>query len=163
MPIFMNYEGIKGQVVAKGFEGWIELNSAQMGVHRNVSTSSGHGGNREASTPSVSEIVVTKNQDVSSTDLFKASLAGEGKLAKIAFVKTSTDGKSFVKYLEVELTNTLITSYNISGHGGAAGDAPMESLSLNFTKITYTMTVSDDKNKTGAPSKASWDMQKGTH
>jgi len=163
MPIFMQYDGIKGQVKAPGFEGYIELNSAQMGVHRNVTTSSGHGGNREASTPSVSEIVVTKDQDAASSDLFKASLAGEGKKATIAFVKTSTDGKKYEKYLTIELENTLISSYNLSGHGGAAGSSPMESLSLNFTKITYTMTVSDEKNKVGTPSKASWDMQKGTH
>lgn len=163
MPIFMKYDGIKGQVKAPGFEGWIELNSCQMGVHRNVSTSSGHGGNREASTPAVSEIVCTKNQDASSADLFKAALAGEGKKVDIAFCKTSTDGKKYEKYMSVELENTLVSSYNLSGHGGPAGDSPMESLSLNFTKITYTMTVSDEKNKVGTPSKASWDMQKGTH
>ena len=37
------------------------------------------------------------------------------------------------------LQNTLISSYNVSGHGG--GDSrPTESLSINFTNITFEMS-----------------------
>jgi len=34
------------------------------------------------------------------------------------------------------LQNMLISSYSVSGHGGDNHDRPMESLSLNFAKIT---------------------------
>ena len=39
--------------------------------------------------------------------------------------------------LSVELENTLISSYSVSGSSAHANDRPMESLALNFTKITY--------------------------
>jgi type VI protein secretion system component Hcp len=60
-------------------------------------------------------------------------LNGKGKKVTIVFV--NNDG---VPYLSIELENTLISGYSISGHGGDSHDKPMESLSLNFTKITYS-------------------------
>ena len=39
------------------------------------------------------------------------------------------------------LQNTLISSYSVSGHGGGVTDSrPTESLSINFTKITFEMS-----------------------
>lgn len=160
MPIYMKYDGIDGQVTAAGFEKQIELQSCQMGVHRAVSAG-GHGGNREASTPSVSEIVVTKSQDGASADLFKAALFGEGKKVIITFCKTSTDGKSMQTYMVMTLENSLISSYSVSGHGGPGSDRPMESLSINFTKIEYKVVESDAKNKADKPKIAAWDLDKG--
>jgi hypothetical protein len=37
----------------------------------------------------------------------------------------------------------------------------MESLSLNFTKITYVTTHMDPSNKTGKPDRAMWDLAQG--
>lgn len=160
MPIYMKYEGVEGQVTAAGFEKQVELESCQVGVNRHISAG-GHGGNREASTPSISEIVVTKSQDSASTELFKASLFGEGKPCTISFCKTSTDGKTMQTYFVLTLTNTLVSSFSTSGHGGPGSDRPMESLSLNFTKIEWTYNASDDKNKAAKPSKASWNLAEG--
>ena len=39
--------------------------------------------------------------------------------------------------LSIELENTLISSYSVSGTGGDAAERPMESLALNFTKVEY--------------------------
>ena len=38
---------------------------------------------------------------------------------------------------------------------------PMESLSLNFTKVTYNTVKMDDKNGTSKPDRAMWDLQAG--
>jgi hypothetical protein len=38
MPIFMHFEGIEGNVTAKGYEKWIEVNSFQFGSGRGIST-----------------------------------------------------------------------------------------------------------------------------
>jgi hypothetical protein len=37
----------------------------------------------------------------------------------------------------------------------------MESLNLNFTKITYVTTLMDDKNSTGKPDRGMWDLAAG--
>jgi type VI secretion system secreted protein Hcp len=131
----MQYEDIKGDVTVPGFIGAIELQSAQIAPHRSVSQTTGRQGSREASAPNISEIIVTKNQDSASSSLFRASLMGEGKKVKIDFCKT--DNNVPVPYMTIELENTLISNYSISGSGGDSQSRPMESLSLNFTKITF--------------------------
>ena len=140
MPIYMGIfekphvldRKFRGEVKAKGYEGWIQLQSAQLGTNRHTTTPTGRGTNREAS--ATQDIVITKLQDSVSTALYKEALYGEGKLIVIAFVKE--DGTTSMTLV---LQNTLISSYNVSGHGG--GDSrPTESLSINFTKMTFEMS-----------------------
>ena len=159
MPIYMKYDGVDGAVTAAGFEKWIELDSCQLGVNRAIA--SGARGNRESSTPSFSDITVTKPQDKASTGLFTASLFGEGKKVNIAFTKTSTDGATQQKFLELTLENTLISTFSMSGHGGDASQQPSEMLALNFTKIEWKHTETDMKNKAATPAIASWDLASG--
>jgi type VI secretion system secreted protein Hcp len=89
----------------------------------------------------VSEIVVTKLQDSASTDLFRQSMWGEGATVQIDFVRALPDGKPEV-YMSITLENTLVSSFSVSGSGGA-GDKPMESLALNFTKVTYDVKTAN--------------------
>jgi type VI secretion system secreted protein Hcp len=131
MPIYLKYGDIKGEVKEPAHRGWIELMSVRWGVGRAINTP--EGASREGSAPSVSEIVVTKTQDSASTRLFNESLAGKGQKVVIEFVKDGT------VYLRLELTNTLVSGYSISG-GAREGRRPMESLSLNFTKIEFKQT-----------------------
>src|SRR5262245_60943385 len=112
MPIYMKYDGIDGSVTAEGHSKWIELQSCQLGVHRNIRNPTGVGANREASAPSVNEIVVTKTEDCASTSLFKAALWGEGKKVKIDFCKT--DQNKIEVYMQLELENTMVSSYTAS-------------------------------------------------
>jgi type VI secretion system secreted protein Hcp len=159
MPIYMKYDGVDGAVTAAGHEKWIELESCQLGVHRNVTSATGRGANREASVPAVSEIVVTKYQDCASSGLFRNSLWGEGKKVKIDFCKTDKD--KFEAFLQLELENTLVSSFSSSGHGGDSNARPMESLSLNFTKITFNSIAMDASNKTSKPDRIMWDLATG--
>ena len=43
----------------------------------------------------------------------------------------------------------------------SGGDRPMESLSLNFTKITYNNIGMGAANETGQPDRAEWDLSAG--
>ena len=141
MPIYMGIfekphvldRKFRGEVKAKGYEGWIQLQSAQLGTNRHTTTPTGRGTNREAS--ATQDIVITKLQDSVSTALYKEALRGEGKLIVIAFVKE--DGTS---YTTIVMQNTMISSYSVSGHGGVTDSRPTESLSLNFANITFEMS-----------------------
>jgi len=143
MPIYMGIfekphvldRKFRGEVKAKGYEGWIQLQSAQLGTNRNITTPTGRGTNREASAPATQEIVITKLQDSVSTALYRETLGGEGKLIVIAFVKE--DGTTSMTLV---LQNTLMSSYSVSGHGGVTDSRPTESLSINFTNITFEMS-----------------------
>jgi type VI secretion system secreted protein Hcp len=150
--IYMQIEGIDGNVTAEGYTNWIACGSLQYGIGRGISAPTGSDVDREASTPSVSEIVVTKEMDKASPKLFESALWGEGVKVKIHLVKTDK-GKP-EPFMTLELEDTLISGYSVS----SGGDRPSESLSLNFTKIIYEYTPMKDKNETGDPVKAGYDL-----
>jgi type VI secretion system secreted protein Hcp len=153
MPIFMHYDGVEGNVTAKGYEKWIEVQSFQFGSGRGISTPTGGSENREASAPSVSEVVVTKLMDKASPKLFEAGLIGnEGKMVKVVMTRT---GKELAELCMYKFENTLLSSYSVSSGGQGA---PMESLSLNFTKFEYSYTGSDVAGKDASKMKVGYDI-----
>ncbi|HEY0419021.1 MAG TPA: type VI secretion system tube protein Hcp [Acetobacteraceae bacterium] len=154
MPIYMKYAALKGDVTAEGHKDWIELNSFQWGVGRGISSPTGASNDRESSAPSVSEITVTKAQDVSTIDVLNEAYVGEGKDVTIDFCKTDK-GKLEV-YLSYILTSTMISGYSIS----AGGDRPSESLSLNFTKVECKMNQMDETNAGATSSGVTYDIGK---
>jgi len=127
MPIFMKFGSITGDERGK-YRGWIELQSAQ--INANL-----HGQQGSVKNPATSEVVITKTQDGSSSDLFRQSLWGEGVSVTIEFVRP---GPLQTPYMKIELENVLISNFSVSGHNGVRSK-PLENLSLNFSKITYTV------------------------
>jgi len=95
----------------------VEVTSAKWGGYLRGGSASG-----------LSEMVVTKEHDKYSTQIFAESLKGEGRLMTIYFMSSS--GNTVHTYLTYELHDTLISGYSLSG-----GDKPVESISLNFGKI----------------------------
>jgi type VI secretion system secreted protein Hcp len=138
MPIYMKITKnglpvITGDVTAQGHEKWIELLSAQMGQFK--STAANKGDTREASKPTVSEIVITKAMDSASSALFQQSLHGEGVTIQIDFVKSDNS-----TYLTFTLQDVLISSYQTAT---SRSDRPTENLTLNFTKMAFDMHRTD--------------------
>jgi type VI secretion system secreted protein Hcp len=148
----MKFGDIDGAVTTKGFEKWIELNSFQWGVGRAIGTAARGAATREASEPSISEIVVTKRLDKASTKLFMDAVAGDLS-ATVKFKFTTTTKDKVDTFLAYELTNAGLSGYSIS----SGGDAPQESLSLNFTKIMFTYTERDPKIA-GSPDTVGYDL-----
>src|SRR5262245_48610472 len=155
MPIYMQIDGIEGDVTAEGHEKWIECSSFQWGVGRGITTPTGSSQDREASAPSVSEIVVTKPTDSASNKILNEALQGEGKKVKIDFCKT--DAGKLEPFLQYELENTLISGFSLS----SGGDRPTETVSLNFTKVSSTFTQMTDENATGSPDTVGYDIGMG--
>ena len=152
MAIYMKWDGIDGAVTTHGFEKWIELHSFQWGVGRAVGTAARGAATREASEPNLSEIVVTKRMDKSSTKLFMDAVAGDlSSTVKFKFTTTTKDKVD--TFLAYELTNCGVSGYSTS----SGGDAPTESLSLNFTKIMFTYTERDPKIA-GSPDTVGYDL-----
>ena len=157
MPIFMHYDGIDGNVTAKGYEKWIEVQSFQFGSGRGISTPTGGSENREASAPSVSEVVVTKLMDKASPKLFEESLIGkDGKIVKIVMTRT---GKELAELCLYKFEEVLVSGYSVSSGGDGA---PMESLSINFVKFEYSYTGSDVAGKDASKMKVAYDIGQAT-
>lgn len=155
MPIYMNYNNIAGDVTAAGHEKWIELNSCQWGVGRGISSPTGGSADRESSAPSISEIVVTKATDASSTKILNESYQGEGQKVQIDFCKT--DKGNLEVYLTLNLENCMISGYSVS----SGGDRPSESLSLNFTKIEFKNVNMGASGEAGSPDSVTYDLAAG--
>lgn len=152
MPIYMKYEGIEGPVTGR-YSGWIELESCQFGgVNKGVSSHERGEGSRDGA--SISNIFVTKLLDSASVHLMREAARGEPRRVFIEFVEN--DGSA--PFFSIELEGTLISSYNLSG-SGSSGNKAIESISLNFTKISQTVkptsSSSDPKN---ANNKSLWNV-----
>jgi type VI secretion system secreted protein Hcp len=152
VAIYMNWDGVPGDVTTSGFEKWIELTSFQWGVGRGIGSAMSGQASRESSIPSVSEIVVTKRMDGSSPGLWTDSVAGQlNTTVKIAFTTTSQGATT--QFLNYELTNTGLSGYSLS----SGGDMPTESLSLNFTKVVWSFTGTDP-SVSGTPVTQGYDL-----
>ena len=154
MPIYMKYDdgAVKGDVTESNHKNWIELGSVQWGVGRGISSPTGASADRESSAPSLSEITVSKSQDIASVKLLTEALQGDGVKTQIDFCRTNKDQMDV--YLTIELTNTMISGYSIS----SGGDRPSETLSLNFTKIMVKGTQMAAKGDGVEPSNVTYDI-----
>jgi type VI secretion system secreted protein Hcp len=152
MAIYMKYGSIKGPVTTDGFKDWIELDSFHWGVGRSVGTAARGAYSREHSEPTLSEITVTKRTDVASPKLFLDAVAG--KLDNKVEIKFTTTTKGKVEtFLTYKLENTGLSGFSAS----SGGDMPVESLSLNFTKISTTFTGFDPAIS-GSPETVGYDL-----
>ena len=152
MGIYMDFDGIKGEATQEDHKQWIDVMSLQWGAGRAISTTAGSAANREASEPHLSDVIITKTFDASSTDLFVNSCTGnEGKTVKIELTTTGSPSNTYCVYT---LTNALISSYSVS----SGGDRPTESVGISFTKLEFKFTPYDDKNKPLGSKTVSYDL-----
>jgi type VI protein secretion system component Hcp len=135
MPIYMGVfdkpkvlsKILRGSVTAKGYEGWIELQSAALGTTLSSATA-GTGGQSKTT---ASEIVVSKLMDGTTEVLSRPSSWRTAKLVAIAHVRRATPTLTMV------LRDTVVTFRSVSGRGDSATNEPVEIITLNFSQITY--------------------------
>jgi type VI secretion system secreted protein Hcp len=131
LPIYMQYGGIQGESVpGLPGHGWIEISSFQWGVGRGISSPTGGSADRESSTPSVSEIVVTKDTDSSSPNLFQHCLGGKRLRVSIVFANATKPGGPRHK---LDLNDALIADI----HPCAMRSGRGEKLTINFSEYHF--------------------------
>ena len=154
MAIYLQYDGIKGNVTADGYKDHIAVDSVQFGVGRGISMEPGNMSNREATRPSVSEVTLTKVADNSVTAIFKEAVTGSaGKKVVIKFVRTGAD--KVQEFMDYTLEDCLVSSYSMSA--SSEGD-PVESISLSFSKIMINYNDFDKSNKSSSPQRVGYDL-----
>ena len=156
MAIYVEYDGIKGNVTADGYKDHISVLAVQFGVGRGITMEAGNMSNREATRPSISEVTLTKTADNSVTAIFKEAVTGSaGKKVKIKFVRTGAD--KVQEYMDYELENCLVSGYSISAD--AEGE-PMETITLSFSKVMINYNDHDATNKAASPQRVGYDLEK---
>ncbi len=152
MPIYFKMEGITGDATHETHKQWMDIQTMNWNVARNINTLAGASANREASEPAVSEVTLTKISDSSTTKLFQEACTGtRGVEAKIDMVTTGNPGDTYIEYV---LHNALIASYTV----GSSGDRPTESITLNFTAMDVSYTPTGSDNMGVSKMRASYDL-----
>lgn len=156
MPIYMEIDGVTGDVTAESHVDWIALHSVSWGSSRGVTTS-GEVSHRTKSAVQIREVVITKDRDSSSGKLWREHLMGDPKTVKIDWVTTSAGGD--IVFQTLKLTNALVSSFQASSH---ANDKPIEQFSFNFTEIEGTFYAMEQKGtKASKPFVQSYNLSKG--
>ena len=155
-PAYIKFDGVDGESKEKGREKWIELqsfNAAEaQAVARDVASGQATGRRDAASGQATGKrqhkpFVITKEVDKSSPKLAEA--VAKGKVFKTVEIGDATGSYT--------LTDVVISSVQPSSGGS---DRPMESISLNYTKIEWVPKEKADRTAVReSPTRAS---DKGT-
>ena len=155
MAIYLKYDGIKGDVTAEGYQGYINIRTCDFKVKRKIPMTPGTLSNREISRPHISEMLLLKDIDSSVTELFKQALCNAtGKQAIIKFVHTGTD--KIREYMEYTLEDCLVSRYAITA---SIYTEPSEVILLSFSKILIHHKHHTATNKPGSSLRVGYDLE----
>ncbi len=153
MAIYIDYQGIKGNVTADGYQGHIAVQTVDFGILRGISMEPGNLSNREFSRPLLSEISLTKTIDSSASSLFKESVSGSsGKKVVIKFVRTGSD--KLMEFMSYTLEDCLVSRYEFV----ASPRVAEETIHLSFSSILVSYKDHDSTNKSGMPQRVGYDL-----
>jgi type VI secretion system secreted protein Hcp len=150
----LELDGIKGESKDKLRPGTIEVSSFSWGVTNPGSAIGGSGGG--AVKPVFQDLSFVKNEDSTSPLLFLRAATGEHIKKAVLFVRKS--GRDQEEYMKIELSDILVTSFQQS----SGEDVPVDSVSLNFSKIQFTHTPQSADGRAGTPVVATYDLKTNT-
>ncbi len=156
MAIYLDYDGIKGNVTAEGFEQCVKINTVRFGVSRPITMEAGKMANREVGKPTFSQVILSKEADNSVAAFFREAVAGSsGKTATLKFVRTGSD--KVEEFMEYILHDCLVSRYHISAEDDKE---PKENITLSFSMCEINYKDHDASNKTGNPQRTGYDLAK---
>jgi len=120
---------VEGESADSKHKGEIELESWSFGVSNSSSALQGGGAGSGKSVPL--DFNATKKSDKSTPRLAQAVAMGDH--FKSAIITVRKAGGTQQEYLTITLSDVFISSYQSGGSGG--GNLPMESISLNYSKM----------------------------
>jgi type VI secretion system secreted protein Hcp len=153
MAIFMKYGAVNGGSTSKGLEKWIELESFQFGLDQPMSGTPG-GPQSNAPHATFSDIAISKVTDIASTVLMSDAWRGK-HTDKVQFRFTTTDVGSTTVFMEVELSDCVISHFDLLGK--KTGN-PIEELRMSYTRIDVTHFGVDSKAR-GTPMRVGFDLR----
>ena len=148
---FLKIEGVDGESTDAKHKGQIEIDSFSWGVSNSGAMAAGGGGG--SGKASFSDLHFTKTVDKSSPKLMEAVATGE-HLRSVDLVVRKAGGEQ-LEYYKVTLQDVLISGYSTTGN---SGEAPSESISLNFSKIVFEYTPQNADGTAAAPLKTGYDL-----
>jgi type VI secretion system secreted protein Hcp len=156
VEIFLKLDGIDGESVKKGAEGWIELFSFSNGASNPSSVAFGTGSG--AGKVDLSSLSLQKQLDKSSPKLFLNCCAGTHIATGMMIVREATGADTTQVYFQYDMTEVFIDS--ISWGGSAGGGKPSESCSVSAKSLQITYLPQDSTGAVGNKIVVGWDVSK---
>jgi type VI secretion system secreted protein Hcp len=152
---FLKIDGIDGESADAKHKGQIEVLSFSWGVSNTGSSSAGGGAG--AGKVQFQDIHFTTKMNKASPKLMLACATGEH--IEEVFLTGQVSGKRGQQFLEIKMTDVLVSSYQT---GGSSGDIPTDSFSLNFAKIEFKYLPMNTNGTLGEPVTGGWDLKENT-
>ena len=154
---FLKIATIPGESTDDAHQDWIEVLSYSHGLSQSGSGSVSSGGARTAERCDHQEFSITKTLDKASPLLALACCNGEhiGEI-KLELCRAGGDKN---KYMEYTLNDVIVASVHPNGSAQGAETLPMEDVTFNYGKITWTYTETDHRTgKPGGIVEKFWDL-----
>jgi type VI secretion system secreted protein Hcp len=152
---YIKFDGIEGESSDSKHIGWIEITSCDMEINQTISTTASSAGGAGAERADFSDLSFTKLLDKSSPML--AVACADGTHFNTATIELCRSGTEKIKFMEIKLTNSFISSLALS----ADGDFPSETVTLNYGKIEWKYTQQNRRGGIAAGNVAAgWDLQR---
>lgn len=151
---FLQLDGIPGDSVDAGHPGWIPVNDWSTGATNSaVLTSSGW----SSSKPRIETVSLTAQGGSQSPRLFLSTVSG--RRSARALLQGVTRGDSPRTYLEVELRDVAVASYDVkAGEDGSIVD----DFALAYGSIRFTIYLQSATGGAGETISATWNVRTGT-
>ncbi len=151
---FLKIDGIPGESQDIKHKGEIEVGAWSWGETAAVPTSPGSGGG--AGKVTIQPFTFTSRISKASPLLMMA--CASGKHIKNAVLTARRVGKTQAEFLTIALEDVLVSSHQTAG--GEEGSAPLESTSLNFSRIRVEYRETKPDGTLGTPAVFAWDAGK---
>jgi type VI secretion system secreted protein Hcp len=144
---------VKGECKLSDYTDKIELLSYSHGVAQQI-TGDQSNTKRTSGKPNHQDFTVTKYVDLSTCKLI--DYCNQAKpLATITVTVGQNDNGAVVKYFTYTFTNALISSVSV---GGGGGGKPQETVTFNYTKMTWTYKQQKEEVGSSGSDSAIWDL-----
>ncbi|TVS03107.1 MAG: type VI secretion system tube protein Hcp [Phycisphaerales bacterium] len=154
---FMKIDGIEGESTDNKHQKWIEVLSYSHGVMQRPSGSSSSGGGRSAERCDHSDFSIVKTLDKASPKLNLACCNGAHiKTIEFQLCRATGDKQPYMHY---KLEDVIVSSVRPGGSSQGGESLPLEEVSFNYGKITWTYTEIDHKTgKSSGMVEANWSV-----
>lgn len=154
---YLKIEEIKGESKRADHEDEIDVFGVYFGAYQNSSAATGSG--RSRGRASVSDLIVYKWMDASSPYLALACMQGKS-FAEIVLMARKDSGDAHLDYLQITMTNCIISKYQMSQKAPEDGgqDMVVEDVSISFEKVKYKYVVQADDHSAGDEHEVEYDV-----
>ena len=143
---FLKLDGITGESTDSAHTGQIQVLSWSHSFNQPTSPTRSSAGSGTVEQANHADFSITKYIDSSTDDILKACWTGK-QIATGVFTGYRADGSgNGVNYLQIDFANVVISNYSISG---GTGDVPVETVTLSYSKVTYTYIPQKQADGTG--------------